>query len=122
VLKQGLHRKGVPVAERSADTFFAPLTREQDWYGPGEKAEAARCRALLEAMKRPPSGPRVFRVGSRKRTVYVVGRAGEGGWAGLKATAVEARVRRPGARLPLRATGPTGRFRAGGRLGRPGVG
>jgi hypothetical protein len=31
----------------------------------------------------------VVRVGARKKAVYVVGVANEGGWAGLKTTAVE---------------------------------
>jgi hypothetical protein len=63
--------------------------QEQDWYGPEEKAEAAKYRSLREAVMRLLADPKVFRVGRRKVTVYVVGEAPEGGWAGLKTTAVE---------------------------------
>src|SRR5262249_36222227 len=89
VLKLGRHKGKAPVAEQSVEELFAPLVQEQDWYGPEEKAEAAKYRALREAVQRLLVNPRVFRVGRRKVTVYVVGQAPEGGWAGLKTIAVE---------------------------------
>jgi hypothetical protein len=89
VLKLGRHRRKTPVEEQSVDEFFAPLVQEQPWYGEEEKADAAKYRALLDAVKRLLTNPKVFKVGSRKLTVYVVGQAKEGGWAGLKTTAVE---------------------------------
>jgi hypothetical protein len=89
VLKLGRQRSKAPVAEQSVDEFFAPLVQEQAWYGEEEKADAARYRALLDAVKRLLANPKVFKVGSRKVTVYVVGQAKEGGWAGLKTIAVE---------------------------------
>jgi hypothetical protein len=89
VLKLGRPRSKAPVVEQSVDEFFAPLVQEQPWYGEEEKADAAKYQALLEAVKRLLTNPKVFKVGSRKLTVYVVGQAKEGGWAGLKTTAVE---------------------------------
>ena len=89
VLKLGRHRSKPPVEEQTVDEFFAPLVQEQPWYGEEEEADAAKYRALLEAVKRLLTNPKVFKVGSRKRTDYVVGQAKEGGWAGLKTTAVE---------------------------------
>ena len=70
-------------------TFFAPLVGEKDWYGDEERATAAKYRALLDVVKRYLKSPKVVRVGRRKVAVYVVGTASEGGWAGLKTTAVE---------------------------------
>jgi hypothetical protein len=89
LLRFGRHRRKSPVQEQAVDEFFAPLVQEQAWYGPEEKAGAAKYRTLLDAVKRLLANPRVFKVGSRKVTVYVVGQAKEGGRAGLKTTAVE---------------------------------
>jgi hypothetical protein len=89
VRQQGRHRPDAPVQEQTVDEFFAPLVQEQDWFGDEERATAAKYQALLDAVKRYLKGPKVVRVGSRKIAVYIVGTANEGGWAGLKTTAVE---------------------------------
>jgi hypothetical protein len=89
VLKLGGHRKRTPAREQSLDEFFALLVQEQAWYGSEEKAEAAKYRTLLAAVRELLTAPKVIQAGSRKVTVYVVGNAQEGGWAGLKTTAVE---------------------------------
>jgi hypothetical protein len=89
VRAQGKLSKGAKVEVQTVDAFFAPLTRDQDWYGDEEKAAAAKNRALLAVVTQKLTGPKVFRVGGRKQTVYVVGGAPEGGWAGVKTTAVE---------------------------------
>ena len=71
------------------DAFFAPLVQLQDWYGDEEKAEAAKNQTLLAAVRQVLTDPKVFRIGARKVTIYVVGQSKEGGWAGLKTLAVE---------------------------------
>jgi hypothetical protein len=89
VKKRGKHRANTAVEEQSLDEFFKPLVQEQNWYGDEEKAIAAKYRALMDVVKKALKSPKVFRVGRRKQVVYVVGAAPEGGWAGLKTTAVE---------------------------------
>jgi Nuclease A inhibitor-like protein len=89
VRQLGKHKASAAVEEKALDEFFAPLVGEQDWYGDEEKATAAKYRGLLDAVKRYLTGAKVIRVGGRKKTVYVVGTAKEGGWAGLKTIAVE---------------------------------
>jgi hypothetical protein len=89
VRQVGKHKASAPVEEQSVDEFFAPLVGDQDWYGDEEKDTAAKYRGLLDAVKRYLTGAKVVRVGGRKKAVYVVGKAKEGGWAGLKTTAVE---------------------------------
>ncbi len=89
VRQLGKHKANAPITEQSVDEFFGPLIEERDWYGDEEKATAAKYRGLLDAVKRNLKGAKVVRVGGRKKTVYVVGVASEGGWAGLKTTAVE---------------------------------
>ncbi len=89
VKRRGRHKASAAAQEQSVDDLFAPLVQEQGWYGDEEKADAAKNRALLAAVKQILTDPKVFRVGGRKKAVYVVGQAKEGGWAGLKTTAVE---------------------------------
>ncbi len=89
VKEYGRHKgKGV-AREQAVDAFFAPLVQDQDWYGEEEKAQAAKYRTLLGVVKQVLVAPKVVTVGGRRATVYVVGQAPEGGWAGLKTTAVE---------------------------------
>lgn len=88
VKRRGRHKSG-EVVEQSADEFFAPLVAEQDWYGDEEKAAAAKYRELLAVVKERLTGARVFRIGDRRVTIYVVGGDPAGGWAGVKTAAVE---------------------------------
>ncbi len=89
VRRRGRHGAGAPVTEQSVDEFFAPLVGDQDWYGEEEKAVAAKYRSLLDAVRKHLTHPRVVRVGEGRVAVYVLGVAAEGGWAGLRTTAVE---------------------------------
>jgi Nuclease A inhibitor-like protein len=89
VKQLGRHKPAAPAEEQSVDEFFAPLVGDQDWYGDEEKAIAAKYRSLLETVRQRLKDPKVVRVGGRKVAVYVVGSVPEGGWAGLKTTAVE---------------------------------
>jgi hypothetical protein len=90
VKRLGRHRAaGAMAREQPLDEFFAPLTTDQDWYGDEEKAIAQRYRDLLAVIKQHLTSPIVVKVGTRKLTVYVVGVAAEGGWAGLRTRGVE---------------------------------
>jgi Nuclease A inhibitor-like protein len=89
VRQQGQHKATAPVVEQSIDDFFAPLVQEKDWYGDEERATAAKYRTLLDVVKHSLKGAKAVQVGERKKAVYIVGTANEGGWAGLKTTSVE---------------------------------
>jgi hypothetical protein len=89
VKKRGRHKPDAQATEQSVDEFFAPLTADKDWYEDEEKATAAKYRELLKVIKQRLSGAKVFRIGERKVTIYVVGTDPAGGWAGLKTSAVE---------------------------------
>ena len=89
VRKRGRHKADAPAEQRPVGELFEPLTSEQNWYGDEEKAAAAKNRALHDAVEKLLAAPVVFRFGERKIAVYVVGQAKEGGWAGLRTTAVE---------------------------------
>jgi hypothetical protein len=89
VKKRRRHKASAPVTEESVDEFFAPLVADKDWYGDEEKATAAKYREVLDVIKKKLGGAKVFRIGDRKVTIYVVGTDPAGGWAGLKTSAVE---------------------------------
>ena len=89
VRKQGRHPKAAPVVEQPVEEFFAGLIQDQDWYGDEEKAVAAQYRSLLTVVKTKLPDAKVFKVGNRKLTVYVVGQDKEGGLTGLRTKAVE---------------------------------
>jgi hypothetical protein len=89
VRKQGRHPKTAPVVEQPVEEFFKNLTEDQDWYGDEEKAVAAQYRSLLTVVKKQLANPKVFKVGSRKLTIYVVGQDKDGGLTALRTTAVE---------------------------------
>jgi hypothetical protein len=89
VRKRGKHRADSPAEEQTVADLFQTLIEEKDWYGEAEKADLARNRSLLESIRQHLRDAKVFRVGERKIAIYVIGQALEGGWAGLRTTAVE---------------------------------
>jgi hypothetical protein len=89
VRRRGKQKPAAPIEEQSLEALFAPLVLLQDWFGDEEKSTAAKYQALLDAVKRLLSSPKVYRIGERKLAIYVIGQAKEGGWAGVKTTAVE---------------------------------
>jgi hypothetical protein len=89
VRQRGKHKPNAPIEEQSLEAFFAPLVQLQDWFGDEEKSAAAKYQALLDAVKRLLSSPKTFRIGERKLAIYIIGQAKDGGWAGVKTTAVE---------------------------------
>jgi hypothetical protein len=71
---------GTAVEEDSIDNFFAAVP-------PEDQAKFAALRQTLEGQL---SGVKVYRVGDEpEKEVYVVGKAADGRWAGLKTTVVE---------------------------------
>ncbi len=89
VLKRARKAAKTPVEEVSLEDFFQELTKEEDWHGDEEKAAVEQYKKLVEVIKQNLSGAKVFKIGSRKLSVFIVGTTDEGDWAGLKTTAVE---------------------------------
>jgi len=89
VKKRGRCPAKSPVAQQSVEELLDPLAEEQDWFGEAEKADAAKYRSLRDLLRERLTDATVFKVGKVKVAVYIVGRAKEGGWAGLRTTAVE---------------------------------
>ena len=83
------HEANTPVEKVSLEKFFAGLTKEEHWHGDKEKATVKRYQGLLAVINEHLTEPQVFRVGEVEIVVYVVGKAEEGAWVGVKTTAVE---------------------------------
>jgi hypothetical protein len=77
----GKGKKGRPVQQVSPDELFAALAETDD---------AAKFKALEQALKAHLADLRVYRVGGPpKIDIYVLGRAASGEWLGLHTTSVE---------------------------------
>jgi hypothetical protein len=71
---------GTAVEETTPDDLFATIPSE----------DKAKFDALRQALEGQVSGLKVFKVGDEaEKQVYLVGKAPDGRWAGLKTTVVE---------------------------------
>jgi hypothetical protein len=89
VLRRARKPPKTPVEEVSVADFFKDLTAEHDWHGAEEKAAVEKYRQLQVAVQKSLSDAKVFRVGQRNVTVFIVGKTDQGDAAGLKTTTVE---------------------------------
>ena len=72
--------KGTAVEESSLDDLFATVPSE----------DKGKFQKLRQAIEEQLSGVKVYKVGDEaEREVYIVGKAKDGRWAGLKTTVVE---------------------------------
>jgi hypothetical protein len=72
--------KGTTVEANSLDDLFSTVPDE----------DKNKFQKLQQAIQKQLSGVKVFKVGDEaERQVYIVGKAGDGNWAGLKTTIVE---------------------------------
>jgi hypothetical protein len=77
------------VEEVTVDDFFRNAVLDQDWHGPGERAVVQRYRDLVALIHSALPDAKVFRVGSRRISVLIVGTGPGGGTLGLSTTVVE---------------------------------
>src|SRR4051794_29630335 len=78
----GGHAADAPVESVPLEEFFADLCRDEAWFGAEEKAAASAYRHLLAAVKANLAEPKVFRVGEKDVTIYIIGKTDTGEWAG----------------------------------------
>lgn len=72
------------------ETFFAPMTEEEDWFGPEEKETSVRFQQLARTLKENLAELTVYKVGEKaEQEVYIVGKTTSGDYAGLKTRVVE---------------------------------
>ena len=71
------------------ERFFAPLLEHKEWHRKQETAVVSRYRQLLDTIHEHLGDVRVYRIGSTKKGIYIVGKAKTGDWVGIKTAAVE---------------------------------
>lgn len=89
LLSQTQTAPGAPVEERDFQSFFARLTKIQDWFGDEEKQTAGKFLRLKELLEKNLRDLKVFKVGRIEVDVYAVGLDSEGKLAGIRTKAVE---------------------------------
>jgi hypothetical protein len=90
LLALGGHGAKEHVEEQQLDEFFAPLVLHEDWHGDEEKALVKGYEKLAETVSKLLTNSRVYKVGGGpEKTIYIVGKAQSGDWAGIKTTAIE---------------------------------
>jgi hypothetical protein len=80
---------GVPVEEIGLDEFFQALMEDQDWHDEKAKRAVQQYRQLLVVLKQNLADLKVFKIGEVQIDIYLVGRATDGDWAGIKTEATE---------------------------------
>lgn len=89
LLSQTASKPDAPVEERDFESFFARLTKIQDWFGDEEKQTAAKFARLKELLESNLKNLKVFKVGLIEIDVYIVGLDSESHLTGVKTKAVE---------------------------------
>jgi hypothetical protein len=89
LLKQTGGKPGAPVEERDFETFFARLTKIQDWFGEEEKRAAEKFARLKELLETNLKDLKVFKIGRIELDIYAVGLDSENRLAGIRTKAVE---------------------------------
>src|ERR1051325_5166107 len=80
LLKRARKPASSPVQEVPLKDFFKDLTAEQDWHGEEEKATVGQYQDLLTVIRQHLSDAKVFKVGTTRLSVFIVGKTDEGDW------------------------------------------
>jgi hypothetical protein len=83
------HKSRSPSTEQDAGEFLDAFAATSEDMSDEEAADAARYAELRRVVRERLTGPKLVRVGRVRLTLYLVGQAVEGGWAGVSAKAVE---------------------------------
>jgi len=89
VLQETGNSPDTPIEVIGIDDFFEVATTEQEWHNLEEKETVQKYKHLLEFLKQNLKDIKVYRLGSRKIDVYIVGKTPSGDWAGLSTQVVE---------------------------------
>jgi ATP:corrinoid adenosyltransferase len=89
VIQQTGHTPDTQVEVVQLDEFFRNTTQEQDWHNEEEKETVKRYQALVETLKTNLADLQVYRLGTVKIDVYIVGKTPSGDLAGVSTKVVE---------------------------------
>lgn len=80
---------GAAIETRSLERFFAHLTDRADPNDPTAQALVPRYRHLMDVLRKALPDVCVYRVGTVEIACYLIGRAADGSFVGLRTTAYE---------------------------------
>lgn len=83
------HSSETPIAQTEIDTFFAPATQTQDWYGEDERATLQRYQALVQLLKTQFQNLQVYQIGEIELYIYILGQTPTGTIGGITTKAIE---------------------------------
>ncbi len=83
------HDSTTPVKTTDLDSFFRPVTTSRAWHGTEEQERTRRFTALHELLEAELSDIQVYKVGSIRIDVYIVGYDADGNILGLTTNVVE---------------------------------
>jgi Nuclease A inhibitor-like protein len=78
-----------PVEVVEITRFFAPMTQEQDWFEPEDRAIAQKFQALVKLLSETLTEIKVYRVGTIAIDVYIVGKTALENWIILATKVIE---------------------------------
>lgn len=78
-----------PIEEINFEDFFGKLESVRDWYGPEEKRNARGYARLRKVLAKNLASLRVFRAGTVRIDIFIIGKDGQGRIAGIRTHAVE---------------------------------
>lgn len=82
-------RPEVIIQEIDFEVFFKPLIKIEDWFGDNEKKWAEDSSKLKQILSEKLKDTRILTVGEIEIDVYLLGKAEENKWAGLKTKVIE---------------------------------
>jgi Nuclease A inhibitor-like protein len=87
--QQGNLSADTPIKVLGLADFFAPATQSQSWHGDAETATVEAFQALETFLTEHLQSIRVYCCGFLEQSIYILGRLGDGCWAGLITQGVE---------------------------------
>lgn len=82
-------RPELTIQEIDFEKFFAPLINIEDWFGDDEKKWAEDSLKLKQLLSQRLEDILILKVGETEMDVYLVGKAEESKWEGLKTKIIE---------------------------------
>lgn len=82
-------KPATPAVEVDHRKFFFRLTEIRDWFGPKEKQQAQQFRRLKELMEKELTGIKVFRFGTVRIDILILGKNKQGKVEGFRTFSVE---------------------------------
>jgi hypothetical protein len=89
LLETGGHGEKTPIKITGIERFFGPVTTPQSWHEEEEQKRTQRFTALRDLLETELTNIEVYKVGSVKIDMFVIGRTADGTYCGISTQVVE---------------------------------